>query len=175
MSLILLLLTGCEDGSFSFGSARDDGGGTIDVEDCDDILPGEIVGPDCLSGTLSCDETITDSTEGGESSFQGSEYQVWYCIPSDDDDWQGSERVYEFIHPGTGTVTFNLSSPCGDLQLFAMAWSDEEVCPYAGVSVIECESGSSTVDVWNNSQTRYLIIVDGEEDQPFSLSASCLY
>ncbi len=173
MSLMLLMLIGCDDGSFSFGSANTSSGDAIDAEDCEDVLPDEIVGPDCLSGELLCDETITGTTEGGLSMLQGSDYQPWYCLPSSDDDWAGSERVYAFTHPGTGTVTVDLATPCGDLQLFVMAWADETVCPYTGVSILECESGSSTVDVWSNTQTRYLIIVDGDADHPFSVSTSC--
>jgi hypothetical protein len=173
MSLILALL-GCDDGSFSFGSARSDGDNALDPETCDEqSTPGEIVGPDCLSGTLACDGALTGTTEGGEASLHGGDYQGWYCMTGTESDWTGSERVYDFIHPGTGTVTLSLSSPCGALTLIAMAWADEDVCPYPGVSVLECDADTSSIEIWNSSETRYVLIVDGEEDQPFSLSASC--
>ena len=84
-------------------------------EACDEsIVPGDIVGPDCLSGTLACGETVTNTTEGGEPSLHGGDYQSWYCMTSEDTDWTGNERMYEFLHPGTGSITVSLSSPCGD-------------------------------------------------------------
>jgi len=173
MSLILWL-TACDDGSFSFGSAKDDGSGALGSEVCDEpIEPGAIVGPDCLSGALECGETVTNTTEGGESSLHGGDYQSWYCMTGEETDWTGNERMYDFVHPGTGSVSVSLSSPCGSLQLIVMAWSDEESCPYPGVSVLECDSDSTTVEIWNNSETRYVLIVDGESDQPFSLGVTC--
>lgn len=173
MSLIFLLAA-CDDGTFSFGSAKDDGSGALGSEACDEsIVPGDIVGPDCLSGTLACGETVTNTTEGGEPSLHGGDYQSWYCMTSEDTDWTGNERMYEFLHPGTGSITVSLSSPCGDLQLIAMAWSDEESCPYPGVAVLECEADSASLEIWNNSQTRYVLIIDGESDQPFSLGVTC--
>ena len=176
-SLMACSLMACDGGSFSFGSAAD---GTSDEgvfgsgEECDEsILPGDIVGPDCLSGALACGQSLAATTEGGESSLHGGDYQSWYCMTALDSEWTGNERMYEFDHPGTGTVRFALSSPCGDLSLVVLAWSDRESCPYPGVSVAECESDDGVVEIWNNSPTRYVVIVDGLEDQSFSLSASC--
>ena len=65
--LLPLLLAGCDDGSFSFGSAKPDAGEVLSEEECDEVAPGEIVGPDCLSGTLTCGSSATNTTEGGES------------------------------------------------------------------------------------------------------------
>ncbi len=178
MPLIFLLLTGCDDGSFSFGASAEEGEDTLfsggDVECDEDIAPEDVTGPDCLSGTMSCDESITATTEGGMSSFNGENYQDWYCTLSSASEFTGPERVYEFTHPGDGEVTFSLSSPCGDLSLIALAWSDGETCPYEGVSILECDVDSSTLTIWNNNNTRYLLIVDGDEAQPFTLSSSCL-
>ena len=168
---LILLLAGCDDGTFTIGSASGNDS-TADIE-CEDVPPEPITGPDCYSGTLRCGDSLVATTEGGEASLHGGDYQSWYCMTGLEDEWTGRERVYTFEHPGTGDVTLSLSSPCGALRLITMAWSDTETCPYPGVSVLECDADDSTVTIWNSSVTQYAVLVDGDEDQPFSLSVTC--
>ena len=158
------------------GSDGGDGGGI----DCDDPPAGAAIGgPDCVTDSLACGDSIIDNTEGGGFDWEGDAYQGWYCLISTATDYGGPERVYAFDHPGTGNVTFSLSSPCADLDLVALHWSDEDTCPLAEYSVLECEgddgSGTNSFTIWNNEAARYLVIVDGDDSAgaPFQLSVSC--
>jgi hypothetical protein len=94
-------------------------------------------------------------------------------------DYTGPERVYRFHHTGESqTANISLSSPCGELDLFAAYW-EEDVCPTSGNSMSECDGDSTTGDgalaIWNPSPRTYLIYVDGPsgDEANFELSISC--
>lgn len=151
----------------------------VDV-DCDEPpAPEDIGGPDCVTDELRCDETHYATTEGGENNFTGDEYSsFWACAVVGTESYTGGERVYEFQHPGTGDVTIGLSSPCGDLDLFAIFW-EGDTCPSPDGAVSECEGshdqGDDSFVIWNNEPRRYLVVVEGEngEELPFALTAVC--
>ncbi len=164
------------------GSGTDGGGdgGDGGETDCDDPPVGEApTGPACLSGTLVCGGEISGTTNGGDADLAGDTYQSWYCTIATANDYKGPERAYAFTHPGTGTVRFNLTTPCDDLDMMVVRWEDEGDCPQPGYSVRECEdaiSGSPrTTTVWHNEVSRYLILIDGDDSAgaPFTLSATC--
>jgi hypothetical protein len=87
--------------------------------------------------------------------------------------------MHAFEHPGTGTIQVNLDSPCEDLDLFVIRWASEDSCVRSGVSVGECEgdagSGGGSVEIYNSSPARYVIVVEGEngEEAPYGLSIDC--
>ncbi len=148
--------------------------------DCDDPPVGSAPGgPACVSDTLACNSSITDTTNGGNTDLLGGAYQSWFCTIATDSDYQGPERVFEFEHPGTGTVNFALSAPCESLDMIVVRWEDEADCPADGYSVRECEdavSGSPReASVWHNEPSRYLVIIDGDQSSgaPFTLTATC--
>lgn len=184
---LLAVLLGCpgtvvvDDSSPIIGDADTDADVDTDVDtdvqvDCDaDLGSPAVGGPDCITETLSCGQTITSTTQGGSAVMTGKEYQTWFCAPAHDSEYSGPERVYSFDHPGTGQVTFQLSGGCGDLSLFAMAWGSDDSCPSSGVSIAECEVGSSTVNIWNNAAVHYLLVVDSQtaDEANFALTATC--
>ncbi len=155
-----------------------DGGSSGDI-DCDDPPAAVAVGgPDCVTDTVDCSSDFASTTKGGSSAMKGEDYVSWYCEVVSDDSYSGSERVYSFLHPGTGWATFSLEAPCEELDLFVVRWGDDS-CPTSAYSILECEgskdSGDDTVEVWNNEEAEYLVVVDGPEgdETPFGLSISC--
>ena len=109
------------------------------------------------------------------------EYASWYCYVFPEGDYSGSERIYHFRHPGTGTVTIELDSPCADLDLFSFQWEywvTEQTCPTAS-NTLNCDvakgSGGGSVSIFDNSVSNYLIVVDGPEpvSDIFALSVTC--
>ncbi len=187
-------LTGCEyfqsgssggggdgGGDAGGGDAGGSGDGGTDELDCDNPpAPDDVAGPDCLTGTISCNETILGTTQGGSDVFDGQGYGAWFCSPVESSEYTGSERVYAWEHPGDGNATISLYTPCDDLDLFAIYWEDDSVCPIPKYSIAECEGDvGSGADrefvIWNNEPRRYLLVVDGPagEEAPFELSVTC--
>ncbi len=188
--LALVLAGGCfdkdggqddDDGGGDGGSGDAGGSDSGDPQlDCDDgPAPAAIQGPDCVTATLSCGQTILGTTEGGTDVMDGDAYQSWYCAVVGPSEYAGAERVYAFQHPGGGNATVYLSSPCDDLDLFAIHWEDDDICPIADYSIQECEgdigSGSHSFVIWNDTPRRYLVVVEGPqgEEAPFELSVVC--
>jgi hypothetical protein len=186
---------GASDGGGGGGGGNDGGGeGDADADsdadadadsdvdpDCDDPpAPVDYDEANCITDTLSCGGALTAVTTGGTSNLDGRDYSsVWGCEVVGTESYQGPERMFEFLHPGTGFVTISLESPCEDLDLFAMYWSFADSCVRSGVSIIECEgdisTGGGAVSIWNNEPARYVVVVEGEfgEDAPFTLRADC--
>jgi len=134
----------------------------------------------CTTDTLSCGDVVLSSTTGGTSQVNGADYSsAWACAVVGTSSYSGAERMYEFIHPATGAVTFDLHTPCDELDLFVMAWGAEDSCVQSGVALSECEagvtSGDDSTSVWNNEPARYIIVVEGPEGEeaPFQLSIAC--
>ncbi len=170
-------------GTSSGGSGTSGGTSMTSEIDCDN--PPSSPAPDsssCVTQTLSCGESLEGHVSGGDSRVSGADYaSSWACAPVATSTYAGTERMFEFEHPGTGgNATIRLESPCGDLDLFTAHWEDTSDCLRSGVSVGECDASTSTgqvdeVTIWNSSPRRYIVVVeniDGEE-HPFSLSASC--
>lgn len=173
--------TGSSDGD---GGGGGDGGGTtpgggIDVE-CDTTVTPDDYDDGCVTADIACDESLISTNEGGSTLLSGAQYaSFWACAVVGSESYTGAERMYAFEHPGDGWAEITLSSPCSNLDLFAIFWEDTSSCPRDGVAVSECEgdidSGGGTVRIWNNEPRRYLIVVDGPsgEEDVFGLSVSC--
>ena len=146
---------------------------------CDPFTPDVVAGPDCLSGTLFCGDTISGTTVGGSDQLDETLYERNYCfVPYES--YGGAERVYAFDLQSDGVATFTLDSPCSDLDLIVFRWEETDRCPTEDHMTAECEAdtsrgGGKVADLWNNSSARYLIIVDGkdEAEDNFTLSVSC--
>lgn len=177
---------GTDGGTETDGGSTSDGGtgdgGSSDVF-CDRNINTPPPSDDCVTDTLSCGDSIDDTLRGGQATYGATAYQTWTCGWGEGDPWAGSERVYAFTHPGTGSVEITLDSPCADMDLIAARWgyfaSDGE-CPAEDTTLLrECEmddsSGGGTVSIWNSDPADYLIIVDSVDDERenFSLSIEC--
>jgi hypothetical protein len=193
LPILLVALVGCPTsgkddddsadtaGGGSGGSGSGSGGGTADLDDeiCDDPPEPATADSACISGTLECGSTVIGTTEGGTTNLTGADYaSFWACAVVGTSSYQGPERHYEFQHPGTGTVTITLDTPCEDLDLFAMRWESAS-CMQSGLSILECEgdvsSGGGSFEIWNNEPGRYVVVVEGAngEEAPFEIGARC--
>jgi hypothetical protein len=173
---------GDTDGGFPTDTGGDGGGGDDPL--CDQSISTGPPTNDCVTSTLSCDTRKIDTLKRGYALYGAAAYQAWYCGWTGGDPWSGSERVYAFEHPGTGTVTFTLDTPCAEMDLVVLRWgyfASEGTCPTESTSLIsECEmdmdSGDSgQVSVYASSPADYLVIVDGVDgaEENFSLEIAC--
>ncbi len=150
--------------------------------DCDRPVTPTPAPGDCVVRDLTCGETFIDTTKAGTSVMSEDEYSAWFCTVFPEGPYDGSERIYNFTHPGTGTVTFELNSPCSALDLIVLRWefwSTDLTCPSEGHSVNECEmvegGEGGTVSIWANTESNYLVIVDGPEpvEDIFEMTLTC--
>jgi hypothetical protein len=160
-------------------SPRDDTGHTGDAGACAERTPGAVSGPDCVSGSIACGESVEGTTAGGTSVFDAKNYQAWYCLVSAGG-YDGAERVFSFVQPADSVATITLRSPCADLDLFVMAWNEADRCPSDETILSTCEvddaaGGGVVTDLWSSHETRYLVVVDGKtsDEDNFELSVSC--
>ena len=150
--------------------------------DCDQqVLPGQTI-DECVTRRIECGETILATTVAATDVMDREEYEEWFCTPFPAGDYNGNERIYQFTHPGTGTVTIDLLSPCSELDLFVVRWEfwdTDRTCPTEAHGISECEIDESkaggSIDIWDANESHYLIIVDGPEpvEDIFEVSLSC--
>lgn len=141
--------------------------------------PRPPAGPDCLSGTLACDETLEGTTAGGSRVLDMARYEGSYCFPRAGHDYHGPERVYAFdLRAGT-QATFTLEAEAEDLDLVVLRWERPDRCPGPGDPISECEGdprpGDGRARIWHHKDARYLVVVDGKagEGAPFRLAVTC--
>ncbi len=152
-----------------------------DADFCDEALstaPGE--GPGCYASSLSCGDSVLATTEGGSSNFVGDDYTHFYCFVNiDENDYDGTERVYWIDLDPDVYATASLKAPCGEMSLAAMVWTSDDECPDgSGVSVCEGEEdadgGSVTFGGYSGNNT-WIVVVDTPTPDAynFRLSLDC--
>ena len=154
----------------------------IRAEECDKVEGGAAPeGPDCLSGTLSCGDTIVGHTQGGVQLFDTKFYEKRYCTPATTNHDGGDERVYKLVLPDRDLeVDVYLDTPCADLDLAAMEWNGDE-CPNEGSHIRRCEmwpkdqNAREKVHLSSKGGSTWLIVVEGKDDEEgaFSLTVDC--
>lgn len=182
--LFLLLTSGCLLWPWGGDTARikDDTGNISETGQPADFCKQELStaapgGPDCVTASISCGETIEGTTGGGSSVLDSSLYEDWFCaIPAAS--YEGSERVYVLDVNGSQDIDIDLDAACGEVDLFALHWVDD-TCPYPGVSIYECEGatrdGSDHIDLFTDQSYRFYVIVESrnEKAQNFKLTVNC--
>lgn len=141
----------------------------------DTSLPG---GPDCVTSALRCGDELTATTKGGLRLYDEDFYNEAYCfVPYQD--YGGPERVYELEVDAGVSATVSLWSPCKDLSLSLIRWSDDNECPSADTILSECEGKEAddavSASVWADKDLRFLVAVDGAAgvEVPFALKVEC--
>jgi len=72
----------------------------FDASACDDILGGgAVVGPDCITAQIHCDETVIGHTLGGVDRYNTRYWEQKFCWPATVDHDGGDERVYQLVMP----------------------------------------------------------------------------
>ena len=159
----------------------DTGGGGGDL-DCALRPPAPVPLDECMTGEISCGDTLVATTMRGSDYFNFDDhYASWFCTPFPEGDYDGVERVYSFTHPGGGTyVSIDLESPCAELDLIVLKypWERNE-CPTDGALIYECEwedeTGDDSLLLYDSSEAHYYIIVEARnnDEAVFQLSVTC--
>ncbi len=161
------------------GEEAPSGGGSASGDACDDRSGADVsVENDCLSGELTCGGTVRGHTENGGSRWTGPFYQKKFC-EARVDEYAGEERVYRFRMEKQQAAEITLKSPCADLDLFVLQWS-EDTCPAMRHGINACEGDTSRgggkvlLEAIQNPRN-FIVVVEGkgEVDAPFELSAKC--
>ena len=133
----------------------------------------------CTTGEIQCGEIVHGDTQGGLSQYSNNFYRQKYCVPLPDN-YSGPERVYHMYIPADNLVEVELYSPCADLDLFAMVWSEEDRCPTVDHNVSECEAGirrgGDRIKLFTDHNPKnFLVVVDGKlgVEAPFALEVRC--
>ncbi|MEQ1504920.1 MAG: hypothetical protein ABMB14_21995, partial [Myxococcota bacterium] len=150
---------------------------------CGDVDDGgPVAGPDCVTATIRCGETVVGHTRGGVSRFDSRFYEKTFCTPATTNHDSGDERVYLLELPaGDRTVDLWLDTPCADLDLAAIRVTDPSRCPTNDDPVPQCDmwpnDGTAREHVRITSQvaTHWLVVVEGKGDAEgaFGLTVAC--
>ena len=161
------------------GTTSDDSNGGSNEGFCDrnlsDAAPG---GPDCVSQTISCGQTLEGRTKGGSTQFEESTYDPWFCGVGFPSDYSGPERVYLLDVDVSTLIDVSLDSPCSEVDLIAIHWNDD-TCPYPGVGISECENswdnGNDSLQLFTDGAYRFFIVVEprSANDTNFRLTVDC--
>lgn len=156
----------------------------VSRDQCDDLQDGgPMSGPDCITGEISCGETVIGHTAGGwdKNTFTKRMYEKDFCTPAFHDYDQGDERVYRLTVPeGDHRAFVTLDSPCADLDLGAFKFRGD-VCPTQSSLVSRCEmkpkpkGQQEVVELVSRHQTQWFIVVEGKAQEAglFSLTVQC--
>ena len=148
---------------------------------CNDLSTGGRPIDDCISGTISCGETIIGHTRGGVRKFDSTFYKKKFCTPDTTDHDSGDERVYRLVMPdGDWHATITLDTPCADLDLAAILWNDD-TCPTNAHIVNRCEmwpqdgTAREEVEIVSQKASQWLVVVEGKDDEEgaFGLNVQC--
>lgn len=149
---------------------------------CNDMLDGGPVnGPDCVTDTLECGQTIVGHTRGGVDRFSTAFWEQKFCWPATEDHDGGDERVYRLMMPeGRVKATITLDTPCADLDLMAFPWQGE-TCPTLSQRITKCESMRKAgtrreqIQAVSSNGSPWLLVVEGigDEEGAFSLTVQC--
>jgi len=153
---------------------------------CDELPDGGTVnGPDCVTDTLSCGQTIIGHTLGGVNRYDSDYYEEHFCTPATTDHDGGDERVYALEVPDQDwTAVITLDSPCADLDLAAM-WPgtnrDEDTCPARGELFDRCDlfpkdgNAREQLRLVTDKASTWYIVVEGKGDEEglFALTVQC--
>jgi hypothetical protein len=154
----------------------------IQAADCDSVpKDAPIEGPDCITGVLSCGDTVVGHTQGGSNKFTTRFYEKHFCTPATTDHDSGDERVYQLNMPdGDWTADVYLDTPCGDLDLAALKWTGES-CPTEASMVGQCEMSvregghREHLKLSSRKATSWLLAVEGKDasEGAFALVVTC--
>ncbi len=132
----------------------------------------------CLSGTITCGQTIEGTTVGGGAHWNDDFYAGAFCFPAGDGR-SGPERVYEFRAPAYADVRVRLQSDCVELDVAAIAWDYDGTCPGVNHPIPECEGdakpGGGQLHLTSFKERGYLIAIEGKQGASgaFRLSVEC--
>lgn len=193
--LLALLLPGCkyfaletEDPPLTAGDDDDDVGDDDDDDVPDDVEcgepyetpePGAAGEGECVTGVLTCGETVQGTNAGGSLVFSNEYEQAfeWCSGLGEGNDLSGPERVYLLEVPeGVEVVSARLSS-CQDSEL--LWYQTSQVCPEERLNCQYATVGSTrsqSEDILLGSSGVIWFVVEGlgNDGGNFALTVDCL-
>lgn len=156
------------------GTSTSDTGGF-----CQQDLPNDAPGgPDCVTDTIQCGQTIKGTTGGGSTVFDQSLYDGWFCGYPYPSDYEGAERVFLLDIDGRSNVDLDLDSECSEVDILSIHFEDDR-CPYEGIPISECDSswddGDDLLHLYTDGDTRFYVIVESRSGKAtnFRLTVNC--
>jgi len=155
----------------------------VQEEQCDDLdHGGPNNGPDCITDTISCGDTLIGHTRGGVTRFDSKFYEKHFCTPYTTNHDSGEERVYQLEMPeGDWKAFVYLDTPCADLDMAGIRWSGD-TCPTVRHTPTQCEmypdaygGGREYMELVSQGNSTWLIVVEGKNDDEgaFALHVQC--
>ncbi len=151
---------------------------------CTDLEEGgPVAGPDCITATIACGDTVIGHTIGGTERFDTQFYERHHCTPATSRHDGGDERVYLLeMPPGPMRATVYLDTPCADLDLAAMRVIDAATCPTIDTMVKQCDmwpkkgTRREKVELSSNEGATWLLVIEGKADAEgaFGLTVECV-
>lgn len=152
----------------------------IDAGHCDDMTQGG-ANDGCVTGTITCGQTIIGHTMGGVKRFDTEFYKKHFCTPNTTNHDSGDERIYRLEMPkGDWHAKVVLDSPCADLDLAAVHYPGKG-CPTLDTPIDRCEMNPRKgkdrewVELVSQGESTWLIAVEGKDDEEgvFALQVIC--
>lgn len=149
--------------------------------DCDAVSSPPVDDATCITGTLSCGDSIVGHTEGGVQRFDTRFYEKFFCTPATTNHDSGGERVYVLEMPeGKHHAVVELTTPCADLDLAVMRYEGDG-CPDHTSTIDVCDMNrkkgrqGEKVRIASKDRSRWLVVVEGVDDQDgaFGLKVTC--
>lgn len=137
---------------------------------------------ECVTDFINCGDEIVMSTEGGTTYFNREKYTNWHSLPAHDEDYEGAERAFYFIHPGAGAAQFTLESPCENTDLLYFRLPETQCpadvcasCQQDHQQSAKSRSEDDTIQIFDTNPNTYLVIVESRTGEPtsFVLRAEC--
>lgn len=154
----------------------------ITKSQCKDLEDGgPVEGPGCITGRISCGETVIGHTIGGVRRFDTRFYERAFCTPALTNHDGGDERIYRLDMPdGPWTAVVTLDTPCADLDLAAIRWDGDD-CPTPSHIIHQCEmwpkdgTAREQVRLASTSQSSWFLVVEGKDEHEgaFALTVQC--
>jgi hypothetical protein len=156
----------------------------VHKEQCDDLdHGGPNSGPDCVTDVIECGETIIGHTNGGVHRYDSRFYEKNFCTPYTTNHDGGDERIYQLTMPdGDYSAFVYLDTPCADLDMAGMRWSDLDTCPRADTMISQCEMWPDAyardreyMRLVSQKGSTWLIVIEGKGDEEgaFALHVQC--
>lgn len=154
----------------------------ITSSQCSTITDGGPLEDDCIAGEITCGDVIIGATRGGVDRYNSKFYEKNFCTPRTTNHNSGDERVYRLKINDTNTrALVYLDTPCANLDMAAVKYTSDTCPPGDLTTAQQCEENikpgttREMVDLWNQEETSWWIIVEGQDDDEgaFALTVQC--
>ena len=157
--------------------ASDDEMDDSDV-DCDAKLKAPKAA--CAIQAIQCGDTIQGTNKGQGMHFGDDFARAKFCTPRSESYDESPDAVYALTVPANMLADIRLTSPCEDLDLFSVRWSNAQRCPSVSTNTGECEASTKTAGdqiriVSVGRDEEHLVWVDGKRGNigNFELRVDC--